>query len=89
MNPSAPNEIFKAMEEGFRSSSEYLEAGLPGCVSLVNGVASAEIPRINAFLNTDDGSAQIRSAALAQKNTEFRANLDLAVERGLVQIPSG
>ena len=35
------------MEEGFRSIQEYTEAGLPGCIALVNSVASAEIARIN------------------------------------------
>jgi hypothetical protein len=35
------------MEEGFRSNEEYDEAGLPACISLVNSVASAEIPRLN------------------------------------------
>jgi hypothetical protein len=43
------------MEEGFRSQSEYEHEGLPGCVSLVNSVASAEISRINHFLKDKDG----------------------------------
>ena len=51
MNPQAPQEIHKAMENGFRSYQEYEEAGLPGCVSLVNSVASAETPRIHEYLH--------------------------------------
>ena len=50
------------MEEGFRSVQEYTEAGLPGCISLVNSVASAEIARINAFFQADDGFSHIRAA---------------------------
>ena len=50
------------MEEGFRSIQEYTEAGLPGCISLVNSVASAEIARINAFFKNDDGFSHIRAA---------------------------
>ena len=69
VNPAAPKEIHRAMEEGFRSYGEYLDAGLPGCISLVNSVASAEIARINAFINTDEGLAKIRSASKAQKNS--------------------
>ena len=62
VNPSAPKEIHRAMEEGFRSFSEYSEAGLPGCISLVNSVASAEIARINAFFKNDEGFSHIRAA---------------------------
>jgi len=53
------------MEEGFRSIQEYAEAGLPGCISLVNSVASAEIARINAFFSDSDGIAHIRAAQKA------------------------
>lgn len=67
VNPSAPKEIYRAMEEGFRSIQEYQEANMPLCVALVNGVASAETARINAFLRAEDGSAQIRSATKAHK----------------------
>lgn len=51
VNPQAPQEIHKAMENGFRSYQEYEEAGLPGCISLVNSVASAETPRIHEYLH--------------------------------------
>lgn len=77
------------MEEGFRSIQEYTEAGLPGCISLVNSVASAEIARINAFFKAQDGLSHIRAAQKANKNTEYRGNSELTLERGLVQIPSG
>jgi len=76
------------MEEGFRSIAEYNEAGLPGCISLVNSVASAEMARINQFLNGEDGLSHIRTAAKAA--SQFgRADQALTLERGLVQIPSG
>lgn len=89
INPSAPKEIFRAMEEGFRSIEEYKEASLPHCVALVNGVASAEIARINSFLRGDEAHAQMRSAAKASRQSDCRGNNDLTMERGLVQIPSG
>jgi len=90
VNPSAPNEIFKAMEEGFRSPAEYSNDNLPHYVSLVNSVASAETSRINYFLKAEDGYAHIRSAAKANKaGAEVRMNQEMAIEKGLVQIPSG
>jgi hypothetical protein len=52
-NPAAPKEMHKAMEEGFRSNEDYESAGLPGCVALVNSVASAEIPRLNQLIKVD------------------------------------
>ena len=88
-NPMAPTEIHRAMEEGFRSSSEYEEAGLPGCVSLVNSVASAETARINQFFKNEDGYAQMRTAAKREKQADLRANQEMAIEKGLVQIPLG
>lgn len=54
LNPQAPKEMHKAMEEGFRNYQEYLDAGMPGCVSLVNSVASAEIPRVNKYLKEQE-----------------------------------
>ena len=89
MNPQAPKEIHRAMEEGFRSIQEYTEAGLPGCISLVNSVASAEIARINAFFRDENGFSHIRAAQKASKNNEIRGNSEMTLERGLVQIPSG
>ena len=74
VNPLAPKEIHRAMEEGFRSYSEYQEAGLPGCISLVNSVASAEIARIDAWTKTEEGFSRIRAAAKASKSSEFRGN---------------
>jgi len=56
-NPQAPVEIHRAMEEGFRTASDYESDGLPGCVSLVNSVASAETSRINWYLKHEDGNA--------------------------------
>ena len=45
-DPKCPKEIHRAMEEGFRTGSEYSNMGLPPGVSLVNSVASADTARI-------------------------------------------
>jgi hypothetical protein len=66
-NPSAPKEIHRAVEEGFRSPSDYQNAGMPSCVGLVNSVASAETAKIKYFLKAEDGTAQMRSAAKREK----------------------
>ncbi len=66
LDPHLPNEMYRAMEEGFRTPQEYQqEIGLPISVSLVNSVASAEIARINSFFQGEDGNAHIRTAAKA------------------------
>ena len=57
VDPASQTEIHRAMEEGFRSQSEYSETQLPNCIPLVNSVASAEVPRINNFLQAEDGYA--------------------------------
>jgi hypothetical protein len=72
------------MEEGFRSIQEYTEAGLPGCIALVNSVASAEIARINQYLKGEEGTSHARMAAKASKQGELRADQALTYERGLV-----
>ena len=62
------------MEEGFRSIQEYTEAGLPGCIALVNSVASAEIARINQFLRGEEGASHTRMAAKASLKAELRGD---------------
>lgn len=62
---------------------------MPNCIPLVNSVASAEVPRINNFLQAEDGYAQMRSAAKAHKQSNLRENQELTIQKGLVQIPSG
>lgn len=84
VDPCQPSEIHRAMEEGFRSQSEYAETELPNCIPLVNSVASAEIARINSFFQAEDGYAQMRSAAKAQKESKLRENQELTVQKGLV-----
>lgn len=44
-----PNELYRVMEEGFRTPNEYKELGLPSCVPLVNSVQTAELARLNAI----------------------------------------
>lgn len=56
-----PTEIHRAMEEGFRSQSEYAETNLPNCIPLVNSVASAEIARINAFFQDQEGYPNLKN----------------------------
>ena len=55
VDPKAPNEVFRAMEEGFRGPNEYIRMGLPQHVALVNSIISAESPRIMAHLRSGDG----------------------------------
>jgi len=43
--------MLKVLEDGFRSNQDYEDAGMPACVTLVNSLASAEIPRLNHFFN--------------------------------------
>ena len=64
------------MEEGFRSQGEYLETPLPNCIPLVNSVASAEIARINAHFQGEDGFATLNGrkkdkSVTARENQEF------------------
>ena len=74
VDPKLPNEIFRAMEEGFRGASDYQGLGMQHCVALVNSISSAETPRINQFLHAEDGYAHIRSAA--KRSKEFRMMSD-------------
>ena len=88
-NPLTPNEIHRAMEEGFRMTQEYEALNLPSCVSLVNSVGSAEISRINQFLKNEDGFAQVRSAAKRERLAILRADSEEAIKQGIIQIPAG
>jgi hypothetical protein len=67
------------MEEGFRSQNEYNDTALPNCIPLVNSVASAEIARINSYFQAEDGYAQMRSAAKAQKQSQLRENQETTI----------
>lgn len=77
------------MEEGFRSASDYESDGLPGCVSLVNSVSSAETSRINYYLKNEVGSAQARAAAKRERAADLRGDKEKAIKKGIVHIPSG
>ena len=57
VDPAQSSEIHRAMEEGFRSQSEYNDTPLPNCIPLVNSVASAELARINSYFKAEDGYA--------------------------------
>lgn len=71
IDPALPNEIYRAMEEGFRMPSEYSAIGLNPDVSLVNSVICAETPRITTFMkggvNTSTTMFQTDSLANLKK----------------------
>ena len=73
-DPVLPNEIYRAIEEGFRPPEEYTTMGMKPYVTLVNSITAAESPRINAFLNkSEDGSTNFMhnmSADSARKKLE-------------------
>lgn len=74
-----PNEIYRAIEEGFRPPEEYTTMGMKPYVTLVNSITAAESPRINAFLNkSEDGS------------TNFMHNMSAdSASKKLENLPSG
>jgi len=65
------------MEEGFRTPAEYSSMGMNPHISLVNSVANAESPRINAYLNKD-------------KTANFLSNKSMiSIIKDLEHLPSG
>jgi hypothetical protein len=72
------------MEEGFRTPAESSAIGLPSCISLVNGISSAEMARIQWFLKAEDGSAHLRTAAKSSKGKEYHMSEEMALTKGLV-----
>lgn len=64
-----PNEVYRAMEEGFRSSAEYTCMGMPPHISLVNSVISAESARINAYLKGEDNSVYSKDKNYKQSSS--------------------
>ena len=81
VDPKIPNEIYRAMEEGFRQPIEYSTIGVPQEVSLVNSVVAAESPRIYSFVKQDE--MMLRSSSSPMKNS--KSNLIKIIEN----IPSG
>lgn len=77
--PVLPNEIYRAIEEGFRTPEEYSQIGMKPYITLVNSIASAESPRINAFLNRnkDDASSFMHNTSLT------------SIKKKLEHLPSG
>ena len=61
VDPAMPTEIHRAMEEGFRSQTEYAGTQLPKCIPLVNSVASAEIARIHSHFQDQEGYPNIKN----------------------------
>jgi len=62
------NEIYRAMEEGFRSPAEYSRMGVSQDVSLVNSIAAADSPRIYSFIKSEDSSLLLRSNTSPSKS---------------------
>lgn len=58
INPDSPKELYRAIEEGFKSVSEYEEMGMPSYITLVNSIASAELPRIHSLDKTLNGRVE-------------------------------
>jgi len=89
VDPALPTEIHRAMEEGFRSQSEYFETQLPNCVPLVNSVASAEIARIHSYFQDQEGYSHIRNSKGKNSSFSNREGQDMTPQKGFIQIPSG
>ena len=89
MDPMAPTEMFRAMEEGFRTPNEYASFNLAQCVPLVNSLSVADLPRIRHFFCNETAFAQLRSSTKSSTLKEIRMNKELALAKGLVQVPSG
>lgn len=53
IDPKIPNEMYRAIEEGFRSPSEYERMGMGPHVALVNSIFSADSQRITACLKAE------------------------------------
>lgn len=81
VDPKIPNEIYRAMEEGFRQPIEYSRMGVSQDVSLVNSVVAAESPRIYSFVKED--GMMLRSSSSPMKSS--KSNLIKMIEN----IPSG
>ena len=46
--PKFPEELYRVIEEGFRSCEEYEDLGMPGCIPLSNSVTTTERARLLA-----------------------------------------
>lgn len=62
VDPKVQNEIYRAMEEGFRSQIEYSRMGIAQNVALVNSIAAADSPRIYSYIKKEDSSLLLRSS---------------------------
>lgn len=71
-DPSSPNELHQAIEEGFKTKEEYDRMGCPSFPGLVNSVSSADSARIDSFFSQEDGFAHIRSAAKNSDKIAFK-----------------
>ncbi len=80
VDPVDPQEIFRAMEQGFRSPDQYKMTPLPNFVSLVNSVAASDLARINNFIKAEDGAAFVRRANKLQREMSIGLGDDIAEE---------
>mmetsp|Transcript_23572 Transcript_23572/g.20473 ORF Transcript_23572/g.20473 Transcript_23572/m.20473 type:complete len:351 (-) Transcript_23572:95-1147(-) len=53
MDPKAPQEIFRIIEEGYRGANESQNIGLCPYPPLVNTILAADLPRITSHLNNN------------------------------------
>lgn len=70
VDPKIPNEVYRAMEEGFRQPIEYYRIGVSQNVALVNSIVAAETPRIYSHINNEDSSLLLRSNSSTTKTSK-------------------
>jgi hypothetical protein len=70
VDPKIPNEVYRAMEEGFRQPIEYSRMGVSQNVALVNSIVAAESPRIYSNIKREDSSLLLRSASSPTKGSK-------------------
>jgi len=86
-DPAMPNEIIRVMEEGFGTFDFYKKSPHPNCIPLVNGLASAEMARINKFFAEGDGLSDSRLDDGQQKS--IKEHLENLIAKGNIKIPPG
>lgn len=67
LDSSAPNELSRIMEEGFRTPEEYKDMNLPGCITLANSVQTAELARLRELGDQSEKIFQLSGQLLICK----------------------
>ena len=55
-SPALPEELNRAVEDGFRRPSEYAAMGLEGAICVSNSVSIADLPRLQALAGASGGA---------------------------------